>query len=75
MTLLDPRYIMSTDAPAFTIVHRRGEKSETLVTGLTQSDAREWLQTKASEVKGDVSADLILKKSGSDESWAAVESE
>jgi hypothetical protein len=66
---------MSTEAPAFTIVHRRGEKSETLVTGLSREEARDWLKNKASEVTGSVTADLVLKRSGSDESWAGVESE
>jgi hypothetical protein len=66
---------MSTEAPAFTIVHRLGEKSETVVTGLSREEARDWLKSKASEVKGSVTSDLVLKHSGGDESWAGVESE
>lgn len=66
---------MSANAPAFTIVRRNGEKSETIATGLTQAAARDWLQNKAAEVQGSVSSDLIIKLPSSDESWAAVESE
>jgi hypothetical protein len=66
---------ISTNAPAFTIVHRIGEKSETVATGLTRSAAQDWLQQKAKEAQGTVSPDLIVELNQSDETWSAVESE
>jgi hypothetical protein len=66
---------MSANAPAFTIVHRNGEKSETVTTGLSRTDAKRWLEDKARELQARVSDDFIVKTASNDESWAAVESE
>lgn len=66
---------MPDKPPAFTIVcAERPGRSKTIKTGLSESEARDWLQRKASQNGGRISADLVLTAPNG-ETWSAVKAE
>jgi hypothetical protein len=60
---------------AFTVIHtQHGQPPQTVKTGLNEREARDLLGRKANELRGQLSADLVLKTPTGDV-WSAVPAE
>ncbi|MCU0878927.1 MAG: DUF1440 domain-containing protein [Pirellulaceae bacterium] len=67
---------MNNHADSFTIIyHSNDDDAETIETGLSETQAVDWLQRKAKATGGLLSADLIVSTPEGSESWQAVRAE
>jgi hypothetical protein len=66
---------MTTQTQPFTIIRSSPtSKSQTVKTGLSEQEARNWLESKASEAH-DFSLDDLIVRAKSGETWSAVPAE